>query len=110
MPDAAANQRAEALLALHQPGNPVILPTVWDVWSARLAVDEGFAALTVGSHPLADSLGKADNEGMAFEDVVARVKEITAAVDVPVSVDLEAGYGQTPARLIEGLLEAGAVG
>lgn len=44
-------QRATALLELHQPGNPVILPTVWDAWSARLATDAGFSALTVGSHP-----------------------------------------------------------
>ena len=48
------------MLALHQPGNPVVLPTVWDAWSARLAVDAGFVALTVGSHPMADSIGKAD--------------------------------------------------
>lgn len=110
MPNGILKERAEALLALHQPGNPVILPTVWDAWSARLAVDEGFAALTVGSHPLADSVGKPDGEGMAFDDVVTRVKQITAAVDVPVSVDLESGYAQSPTRLIEGLLEAGAVG
>jgi 2-methylisocitrate lyase-like PEP mutase family enzyme len=110
MSDQVLKQRAETLLALHQPGNPVVLPTVWDAWSARLAVDAGFAALTVGSHPLADSIGKADKEGMAFDDVVARVKQITAAVDVPVSVDIESGYGESPARLIGGLLEAGAVG
>jgi 2-methylisocitrate lyase-like PEP mutase family enzyme len=110
MSNEVLKERAEALLALHQPGNPVVLPTVWDAWSARLAVDAGFAALTVGSHPLADSVGKADQEGMSFDDVVARVKEITAAVDVPVSVDIESGYGESPARLIEGLLEAGAVG
>ncbi len=110
MPDQVLKERADALLALHMPGNPVILPTVWDVWSARLAVDEGFAALTVGSHPLADSVGKADQEGMSFDDVIARVKQITAAVDVPVSVDLESGYAQSPARLIDGLLEAGGVG
>lgn len=110
MPDQVLKERADALLALHQPGNPVILPTVWDAWSARLAVDEGFAALTVGSHPLADSVGKPDGEGMSFDDVITRVKQITAAVDVPVSVDLESGYAQPPARLIDGLLEAGAVG
>ena len=69
------------LLALHQPGNPVVLPTVWDAWSARLAVDAGFAALTVGSHPLADSVGKSDQEGMTFDDVLARIKQITAAVE-----------------------------
>jgi len=110
MSDQVLNERAQTLLALHQPGNPVVLPTVWDAWSARLAADAGFAALTVGSHPMADSVGKADREGMTFDDVITRVKQITAAVDVPVSVDIESGYGQSPTRLITGLLEAGAVG
>ena len=110
MSDQVLKQRAEALLALHEPGNPVVLPTVWDAWSARLAVDAGFVALTVGSHPMADSVGKADQEGMTFDEVVTRVKQITAAVDVPVSVDIESGYGQSPTRLITGLLDAGAVG
>jgi 2-methylisocitrate lyase-like PEP mutase family enzyme len=102
--------RATALLTLHQPGNPVILPTVWDAWSARLAVDAGFAALTVGSHPVADSIGKPDNEGMSFDDLLARVAQITAAVNVPVSVDIESGYALPASRLIDGLLGVGAVG
>lgn len=102
--------RAAAFLALHQPGNPAILPTVWDAWSANLAVGAGFSALTVGSHPVADSVGKADNEGMTFDDLVTRLGQITAAVDVPVSADIESGYGEDPSRLIEGLLAAGAVG
>ncbi len=106
----APADRAATLLELHRPGDPVILPTVWDAWSARLATGAGFAALTVGSHPMADSIGKPDNEGMSFDDVLARVAQITAAVDVPVSVDIESGYGQPPGRLIEGLLGAGAVG
>src|SRR6478672_7230751 len=110
MSDQVLSERAEALLALHQPGNPVVLPTVWDAWSARLAVDAGFVALTVGSHPMADSVGKADAEGMTFDDVVTRVTQITSAVDVPVSVDIESGYAESPTRLITGLLEAGAVG
>ena len=86
MSDKVLQQRAQTLLALHQPGNPVILPTIWDAWSAKLAVDAGFAALTVGSHPLADSIGKADQEGMTFEDVLTRIKQITGAVDVPISI------------------------
>lgn len=110
MSDDRLNGRAEALLALHRPGDPVILPTVWDAWSARLAVDAGFAALTVGSHPVADSVGKPDNEGMTFGDVLTRVAQITAAVDVPISVDIESGYAEVPVRLIEGLLSVGAVG
>jgi len=103
-------KRASDFLALHRPGDPVVLPTVWDAWSARLAVDAGFPALTVGSHPVADSLGKADNEGMTFDDVLTRVGQITAAVEVPVSVDIESGYAESPERLITGLLDAGAVG
>jgi 2-methylisocitrate lyase-like PEP mutase family enzyme len=106
----ALADRATGLLTLHQPGNPVILPTVWDAWSARLATDAGFAALTIGSHPVADSIGKPDNEGMSFDDVLTRVAQITAAVDVPVSVDIESGYGLPAGRLIEGLLSVGAVG
>lgn len=108
------SERARALLDLHQPGNPVVLPTVWDAWSARLAVQAGFVALTVGSHPLADSIGKPDNEGMSFDDVLTRVAQITAAVadlgSVPISVDLESGYGLAAERLIEGLVGVGAVG
>ena len=103
-------ERAAALKALHVPGTPVILPTVWDAWSAKLAVDAGFAALTVGSHPVADSVGKPDGEGMSFDDLTDRVAQITGAVDVPISVDIESGYGQAAQRLIDGLLAAGAVG
>ena len=103
-------QKAAALLALHRPGDPAILPTVWDAWSAKTAVDAGFAALTVGSHPVADSIGKPDGEGMRFDDLVTRVAQITAAVEVPISVDIESGYGESASRLIDGLLSAGAVG
>ena len=110
MSDQVLAHRAEALLALHVRGNPVVLPTVWDAWSANLAVTAGFAALTVGSHPVANSVGKPDGEGMAFADLTTRVSQITSAVDVPISVDIESGYGVAPRDLIDGLLSAGAVG
>lgn len=103
-------KKANTLLELHKPGDPVVLPTVWDAWSAALAVDAGFVALTVGSHPVADSVGKPDGEGMSFEDLLTRVAQITAKVDVPVSVDVESGYGLPAEELISGLLRAGAVG
>ena len=102
--------QGETLAALHADGHPLVLPTVWDAWSARTAVGAGFTALTIGSHPLADSRGAADHEGQTFAEVVAAVRPIIASVDVPVSVDLEAGYGQDPADLIAGLLDAGGVG
>lgn len=103
-------ERARLLKKLHAEFKPLVLPTVWDVWSARTAVAAGFPALTVGSHPLAESRGADDHEGQTFEDVLAAVRAITASVDVPVSVDLEAGYGQRPADLVAGLTEAGGVG
>ncbi|MEE6166648.1 isocitrate lyase/phosphoenolpyruvate mutase family protein [Mycolicibacterium sp. 120322] len=110
LPQQVLQDRATALLALHQPGNPVVLPTVWDAWSAKTAVEAGFEALTLGSHPVADSVGKADGEGMTYDELTARVAQISGAVDVPISVDIESGYGETPQRLIDGLLAAGAVG
>lgn len=103
-------EKATTLLGLHRPGEPVILPTVWDAWSANLAAETGFAALTVGSHPVADSIGRTDNEGMTFNELLSRVAQVTGAVDLPVSVDIESGYGQTPQTLINGLLDVGAVG
>ncbi|MBF6339625.1 isocitrate lyase/phosphoenolpyruvate mutase family protein [Nocardia abscessus] len=102
--------KATTFLGLHVPGNPGVFPTVWDAWSAKVAVAAGFSALTVGSHPLADSIGRADGEQMTFDESMTRVRQITAAVDVPVSVDIESGYGQEPTRLVDGLLEAGAIG
>ncbi|MGW5303192.1 isocitrate lyase/PEP mutase family protein [Streptomyces griseoluteus] len=103
-------ERARRLRKLHAEYKPLVLPTVWDVWSARTAADAGFPALTIGSHPLADSRGAADHEGQTFEEVLAAVRPIIAAVDIPVSVDLEAGYGQEPADLVAGLVEVGGVG
>lgn len=102
-------ERADTLKSLH--GNrPVVLPTVWDVWSARFAVDAGFAALTIGSHPVAESLGASDNEGMTPDQAFGAIGRITAAVDVPVSADVESGYGLPAAELVQRLLAAGAVG
>lgn len=110
MSTAELTTKARKLLGLHRPGNPVVLPTVWDAWSANVAVGAGFGGLTVGSHPLADSIGRPDGEGMTFAELTTRVAQITSSVDVPVSVDIESGYGEAAETLIDGLLDAGAVG
>ncbi|MGX6449757.1 isocitrate lyase/PEP mutase family protein [Patulibacter sp. S7RM1-6] len=101
---------ARRLKSLHETERPLVLPTVWDAWSARVAADAGFAALTVGSHPLADALGSEDGEAMALSEVLIAVRRITDAVEIPVSVDLESGYGVEPEQLVDGLLEAGGAG
>ncbi|WP_072313522.1 isocitrate lyase/PEP mutase family protein [Agrococcus sp. Marseille-P2731] len=100
--------KATALLRMHD--ELVVLPTVWDAWSARAVVDAGFAAISVGSHPLAESRGQGDNEQMALDEALEGVARIAAAVEVPVSADLESGYGTPAAELIDRLLSAGAVG
>jgi 2-methylisocitrate lyase-like PEP mutase family enzyme len=103
--------RATRLLELHHTGSTLVLPNVWDAWSATVVAGAGFAALSIGSHPLADSRGQGDKEDMTLDDALDGVRRICSAVpDLPVTADMEAGYGASPAELVERLLEAGAVG
>src|SRR5512140_1491598 len=91
---------AKARLMLRMHDDLAVLPTAWDAWSARTLVDAGFGAISVGSHPVAESRGQRDGEGMSLDDALESVARITASVDVPVSADLESGYGTEPAELI----------
>ncbi|MFD5517737.1 isocitrate lyase/phosphoenolpyruvate mutase family protein [Streptomyces sp. NPDC127066] len=103
---------AERFRALHHgrvPGDPLVLPGPWDAASARVFADAGFPALATPSAGVAASLGYADGETPAAE-MFAAVARIARAVDVPVSADVEGGYGLAPRELVERLLEAGAVG
>ncbi|MCF6376622.1 isocitrate lyase/phosphoenolpyruvate mutase family protein [Nocardioides KLBMP 9356] len=109
--DTSASAKATALLELHHTGTTLVLPNVWDAWSARAVAEAGFGALSIGSHPLADSRGQGDNEDMSIDDALDGIRRICSAVpDVPVTADMESGYGVAPAELVERLLEAGAVG
>lgn len=103
-------QHADHLLDLHGRARPLVLPTVWDAWSAHAVVEAGFGAISVGSHPLADALGRSDGEDLSLAEALEVVRGITGAVDVPVSADLESGYDTPAAELVDRLLEAGAVG
>ncbi len=103
--------RATTLLELHHTGSTLVLPNVWDAWSARVVADAGFTALSIGSHPLADSRGQGDKEDMSLDDALDGVRRICSAVpDVPVTADLESGYDTPAVELVERMLEAGAVG
>ena len=103
-------EKASELLRLHDTGRTLVLPTVWDAWSARTVGDAGFAALSIGSHPLAHSRGQQDNEGMTLDDALDGIRRVTAAVDVPVTADMESGYDTPAVELVERVLDAGAVG
>ncbi|MFF8725394.1 isocitrate lyase/phosphoenolpyruvate mutase family protein [Streptomyces sp. NPDC015171] len=104
--------RAEAFRALHLhrvAGDPLVLPGPWDAASARAFAAAGFPALATPSAGIAASLGYADGQTPA-DEMFAAVTRITRAVNVPVSADVEDGYGLAPAELVERLLAAGAVG
>ena len=104
--------KVAAFRALHRgrlPGDPLVLPGPWDAVSARVLVEAGFPALATPSAGVAASLGYADGE-VPDDEMFAAVARVTRAVDVPVSADVEGGYGLAPKELVERLLEAGAVG
>ena len=103
-------QKAQEFLDLHHRGLPLVLPTAWDVWSAKLVEAAGFEALTIGSHPVSDSLGYQDGEGLPFDMLLEATARIAAGVEIPVSVDVESGYDIEPGELVRRVLEAGAVG
>ncbi|MCX5410594.1 isocitrate lyase/phosphoenolpyruvate mutase family protein [Streptomyces sp. NBC_00059] len=106
------NEPVSVFRALHHgrpTGDPLVLPGPWDVPSALAFEDAGFPALATPSAGIAASLGHADGRTPPAE-MFAAVARIARAVSVPVSADVEAGYGLAPDELVERLLEAGAVG
>ncbi|QKV94441.1 isocitrate lyase/phosphoenolpyruvate mutase family protein [Streptomyces sp. NA02950] len=88
---------------------PLILPGPWDAASARLFADAGFPALATPSAGVSASLGYDDGHTPPHE-MFAAVARIVRAVDIPVSADVESGYGLAPRELVERLLDTGAVG
>ena len=104
--------KTEIFRALHsrrRPDDPLVLAGAWDAVSAGVFADAGFPALATPSAGVAASLGYADGKTPALE-MFAAVSRIARAVDVPVSADVEDGYGLAPRELVARLLEAGVVG
>jgi 2-methylisocitrate lyase-like PEP mutase family enzyme len=102
--------QAELLRSLHVPGTPLVLPNAWDVGSARTVVDAGFPVVATASNAVAAALGYDDGEGAPSEEMMFVAGRIAASVDVPVTVDAEAGYGMAPDALVELLTGIGVVG
>ena len=102
--------RAALLRSLHVPGDPLLLANVWDAATARVVVGAGFPAVATSSGAVAGTLGYADHEAAPAEEMLAAAGRIAAAVEVPVTVDAEAGYGLEPAELAARLLDLGAAG
>lgn len=106
-------RRAAAFLALHHGEAPLLLPNAWDVASARLFERAGFAAVATTSAGVAWSLGYPDGERIPRDEMLEAVARVAGALEVPVTADLEAGYGPAPkdvAETVRGAIQAGAVG
>ena len=92
------------------PGTPLVLPNVWDVASAKAVVATGFPVVATTSGGVAASLGYEDHEEAPAAEMLAAAARISRSVDVPVTVDAEAGYAMEPADLVAALKRVGAAG
>ncbi|MEV6495581.1 isocitrate lyase/phosphoenolpyruvate mutase family protein, partial [Actinoplanes sp. NPDC051633] len=104
------HSRCDQLRSLHRPGSPLLLPNVWDVATAKAVVAAGFPVVATTSDGVATALGYEDHEGAPADEMLAAAARIARGVDVPVTVDAEAGYGMEPADLVAALRNAGAAG
>jgi 2-methylisocitrate lyase-like PEP mutase family enzyme len=106
----ALTTAARRFRAAHHGPRPLVLPNVWDCASARVFAGAGFGALATSSGAVAATLGYADGQHTPAAEMFAAIARIASCVDVPVTADIEAGYGLAPAELAGRLAEAGAVG
>lgn len=106
--------KAELLRSLHVPGDPLILVNVWDAVSARVvAAVPGVHAIATASHSISDAHGVADGGGLGLDGAIEAARVIIEAVDLPVTVDFEKGYGGDAAGVehsVARLIEVGAAG
>jgi 2-methylisocitrate lyase-like PEP mutase family enzyme len=105
--------RAEQFHALHIAGQPLVLFNAWDAGSAKAVAAGGAAAIATGSWSVAAANGFADGEKMPYALALANLERIVAAVALPVTIDLESGYGQDPdavAATVMRAIQAGAIG
>jgi len=105
--------KADAFRRMHHGSNLLLLPNAWDVASARVFEEAGFGAIATTSAGIAFTLGYPDGQRISREEMLAVVARIAAAVKVPVTADVESGYGNRPedaAETARSVIAAGAVG
>jgi 2-methylisocitrate lyase-like PEP mutase family enzyme len=103
----------DTFASLHVPGDPLVIFNIWDAGSARAVAEAGAKAIATGSWGVAEAQGYKDGETFPFELALENCRRIVSVTDLPVSIDMEAGYGDTPeevARSAARVAEAGAVG
>jgi len=105
--------KAHEFRALHVPGKPLVLFNIWDAGGARAVAKGGAKAIATGSWSVANANGFADGERIPLALVIDNLRRIVGTTDLPVTVDLESGYGNTPDQVSETMglaINAGAVG
>ena len=102
-------ERANLLKSLHRKGEPLILFNIWDAGSAKVLEEVGAKAIATGSWSVAAAHGFPDGEKLPFDSALANLKRIVESVDVPVTIDLEGGYGREQESVAK-VIQAGAVG
>ena len=107
-------KKAQIFLSLHHQNHTFVMPNAWDAGSAKMLASAGFKAIATTSAGIAFSLGRPDSENAVSRDeMLQSIQRIVQAVSLPVSADLEAGFGRTPevvAETIQLAIKAGAVG
>ena len=88
-----------AFRALHVPGDPLILVNIWDAGSARAVAAAGARAIATGSFGVAGAQGRNDGEDFPLDDALANLTRILSVTDLPVTIDMESGYGSDPAAV-----------
>jgi 2-methylisocitrate lyase-like PEP mutase family enzyme len=106
-------QRTRDFHQLHVKGEPLVLYNCWDPGSAKIIAAAGAKAIATGSWPVAAAFGFADGENIPLDLALGNISRIVAAVDLPVTMDIEGGYGIEPekvAQTVKQTIEAGAIG
>ena len=103
-------EQADLFRNKHRGPRLLLLPNAWDAMSARVFVAAGFDAIATTSGGVAATLGYEDHEGAPAEEMLAVAARIARDVEVPVTVDAEAGYGMEPAELVAALRSTGVAG
>ncbi len=103
-------QKIKAFGDLHVPGNPLILYNIWDAGSAKAVSEAGAKAIATGSWGVACSLGFKDGETLPLYSALENLERILSVTDLPVTIDMEAGYGAGPAEVGASVARAAAAG
>jgi len=107
---ASQQDLAKQFRALHVSGNPVVLFNIWDAGSARAVAASGAKALATGSAPVAMAQGYKDGELIPLAHALQNIERIIATTELPVTMDLEGGYGSEPETVLDSLSQAMAKG